>query len=79
MNDSGEPPYALSMAVWWAIKDAVSAARSDAGTTGWWQLAVPASPAQIVGSSLTESSMFKLHSTDSDDASGAGGAGAASA
>jgi len=57
---SGEPPYALAMSVHFAIRSAVESARADAGTSGWFSLAIPADPAEIVGTCLTTDAMLTL-------------------
>lgn len=43
----GEPPFFLASAVFFAIKDAIIAARADAGHTGWFPLDNPATPERI--------------------------------
>ncbi|CAI5470258.1 unnamed protein product [Closterium sp. Yama58-4] len=43
----GEPPFFLGSSVMWAIKDAIYAARKDAGHTGFFRLDSPATPERI--------------------------------
>ncbi|KAK3093911.1 hypothetical protein FSP39_021700 [Pinctada imbricata] len=43
----GEPPLFLSASVYFAAKDAISSARSDAGLDGYFQLKSPATPERI--------------------------------
>lgn len=43
----GEPPFFLASAVFFAIKEAIIAARADAGYTGWFPLDNPATPERI--------------------------------
>ncbi|XP_042004114.1 xanthine dehydrogenase 1-like isoform X2 [Salvia splendens] len=43
----GEPPFFLASAVFFAIKDAIIAAREDAGLSGWFPLDNPATPERI--------------------------------
>ncbi|KAL9261556.1 Xanthine dehydrogenase 1-like protein [Drosera capensis] len=43
----GEPPFFLGSAVLFAIKDAIIAARAEAGVTGWFPLDNPATPERI--------------------------------
>lgn len=43
----GEPPFFLASAVFFAIKDAIIAARADAGLSGWFPLDNPATPERI--------------------------------
>lgn len=43
----GEPPFFLASAVLFAIKDAIVAARAEAGCTGWFPLDNPATPERI--------------------------------
>ncbi|KAK1267046.1 Xanthine dehydrogenase 1 [Acorus gramineus] len=43
----GEPPLFLASSVFFAIKDAIIAARSDAGYDGWFPLDNPATPERI--------------------------------
>ncbi|KAL1832088.1 hypothetical protein ACET3Z_001739 [Daucus carota] len=43
----GEPPFFLASAVFFAIKEAIIAARADAGHTGWFPLDNPATPERI--------------------------------
>jgi len=44
---SGEPPYALANTVFFAIRDAVAAVRSDSGLSADFELPQPATPAAI--------------------------------
>ena len=44
---SGEPPMQLAAAVYFAIRAAVAAFRSDVGETSWFDLALPATPEAI--------------------------------
>ncbi|KAI4386257.1 hypothetical protein MLD38_004203 [Melastoma candidum] len=50
----GEPPFFLASSVFFAIKDAITAARSDAGYTGWFPLDNPATPERIRMACLDE-------------------------
>jgi len=43
----GEPPFFLGTSVFWALKDAVYAAREDAGCDEWFQLDLPATPERL--------------------------------
>ncbi|KNA16760.1 hypothetical protein SOVF_086250 [Spinacia oleracea] len=43
----GEPPFFLASAVLFAIKDAITAARAEAGYSGWFPLDNPATPERI--------------------------------
>jgi xanthine dehydrogenase/oxidase len=43
----GEPPFFLGTSVFWALKDAVYAARSDAGVEGWFPLDLPCTPERL--------------------------------
>ncbi|CAI5525077.1 unnamed protein product [Closterium sp. Naga37s-1] len=43
----GEPPFFLGSSIMWAIKDAIYAARKDAGHTGFFRLDSPATPERI--------------------------------
>ncbi|KAK4419558.1 Xanthine dehydrogenase 1 [Sesamum alatum] len=43
----GEPPFFLASAVFFAIKDAIIAARAEEGLTGWFPLDNPATPERI--------------------------------
>jgi len=43
----GEPPLMLAVTVFFAIKDAISAARKDAGLSGSFQLDSPATAERI--------------------------------
>ncbi|KAK3250085.1 xylitol dehydrogenase, partial [Cymbomonas tetramitiformis] len=43
----GEPPFHLAASVFFAMKDAIGAARQDAGHTEWFQLDSPATPERI--------------------------------
>lgn len=43
----GEPPFFLGTCVFWALKDAVYAARKDAGIEGWFQLDSPCTPERL--------------------------------
>ena len=43
----GEPPFHLGSAVYFALKDAVGAARRDAGHQGWFPLDAPATPERL--------------------------------
>ncbi|CAG7720323.1 unnamed protein product [Allacma fusca] len=51
---TGEPPLCLSVAVLFAIKNAIKAARRDAGNTDWFQLDGPVTPEDVVRLSLTD-------------------------
>lgn len=41
---SGEPAVLLGVGTFFALKQAVAAARKDAGLTGWFELSAPATP-----------------------------------
>lgn len=43
----GEPPFFLASSVFFAIKDAITAARSEVGLSGWFHLDNPATPERI--------------------------------
>ncbi|KAF3772975.1 Xanthine dehydrogenase 1 [Nymphaea thermarum] len=43
----GEPPFFLASSVFFAIKDAIAAARLEAGYTDWFPLDNPATPERI--------------------------------
>lgn len=43
----GEPPFHLGASVFFALKDAIYAARSDAGHDGWFVLDAPATPERL--------------------------------
>jgi len=43
----GEPPFFLAASVFFALKDAVYAARKDAGHEGWFQLHSPCTPERL--------------------------------
>ncbi|KAK1409893.1 hypothetical protein QVD17_36422 [Tagetes erecta] len=43
----GEPPFFLASSVFFAIKDAIIAARSESGSYGWFPLDNPATPERI--------------------------------
>jgi xanthine dehydrogenase/oxidase len=43
----GEPPFFLGTSVFWALKEAVYAARADAGLQGWFQLDAPCTPERL--------------------------------
>lgn len=43
----GEPPFHLGAAVFFALKDAVYAAREAAGHKGWFRLDAPATPEKL--------------------------------
>ncbi|MQM12725.1 hypothetical protein Taro_045645, partial [Colocasia esculenta] len=43
----GEPPFFLASAVFFAIKDAITAARAEEGYNGWFPLDNPATPERI--------------------------------
>ncbi|KAL3718639.1 hypothetical protein ACJRO7_003719 [Eucalyptus globulus] len=50
----GEPPFFLASSVFFAIKDAIIAARADAGFTDWFPLDNPATPERIRMACLDE-------------------------
>ncbi|OMO78014.1 Aldehyde oxidase/xanthine dehydrogenase, a/b hammerhead [Corchorus olitorius] len=50
----GEPPFFLASAVFFAIKDAILAARAETGHTGWFPLDNPATPERIRMACLDE-------------------------
>jgi xanthine dehydrogenase/oxidase len=43
----GEPPFHLGASVFFALKEAVYAARADAGKPGWFVLDAPATPERL--------------------------------
>lgn len=43
----GEPPFFLASSVFFAIKEAIRAARSEVGLTNWFPLETPATPERI--------------------------------
>lgn len=43
----GEPPFFLASAVFFAIKDAIIAARAEVGLNDWFSLDNPATPERI--------------------------------
>ncbi|KAG7566457.1 Aldehyde oxidase/xanthine dehydrogenase molybdopterin binding domain superfamily [Arabidopsis suecica] len=43
----GEPPFFLAASVFFAIKEAIKAARSEVGLTNWFPLKTPATPERI--------------------------------
>jgi len=43
----GEPPFFLGASVFFALKEAVYAARKDAGIEGWFQMDSPATPERL--------------------------------
>ena len=57
---TGEPPYSLANSAFFAVKNALMAARADAGTTGWFQLPVPATVDQIGSNGAVDPSKFSL-------------------
>lgn len=59
----GEPPFFLASAVFFAIKDAITAARADAGCSGWFPLDNPATPERIRMACTDE---FTLRHVDSN-------------
>ncbi|OWM69193.1 hypothetical protein CDL15_Pgr025380 [Punica granatum] len=50
----GEPPFFLASSVFFAIKDAIIAARAESGHTGWFPLDNPATPERIRMACLDE-------------------------
>lgn len=50
----GEPPFFLASSVFFAIKDAIIAARAESGHTGWFPLDSPATPERIRMACLDE-------------------------
>lgn len=42
---TGEPAILLGIATFFALKQAITAARKDAGVTGWFELPAPCTPA----------------------------------
>jgi xanthine dehydrogenase/oxidase len=46
-KEIGEPPMTLAVTAFFAIKQAVLAARKDAGHTGWFQMAAPATVQRV--------------------------------
>lgn len=50
----GEPPFFLASAVFFAIKDAIIAARKEAGHDDWFPLDNPATPERIRMACLDE-------------------------
>lgn len=43
----GEPPFFLASSVFFAIKEAIKAARTEVGLTDWFPLESPATPERI--------------------------------
>ncbi len=43
----GEPPFHLGASAFFALKDAVAAARLEAGHSGWFRLDAPATPERL--------------------------------
>lgn len=58
----GEPPLFLGSVVYFAIRDAISAARKDAGITEFFRLDTPATPEQIRMACVDD---FTLHAKQS--------------
>lgn len=50
----GEPPFFLASAVFFAIKDAIIAARAEVGSKEWFPLDNPATPERIRMACLDE-------------------------
>ena len=50
----GEPPFFLASAVFFAIKDAITAARAEVGCNDWFPLDNPATPERIRMACLDE-------------------------
>ena len=57
---SGEPPLTLTSSIFFAVKDAVAAARADAGTTGYFTFDAPATPEAIQQACLVEVKDFVI-------------------
>ena len=57
---TGEPSYALGMSAHFAVKYAVSSARSDAGNTDYFDLPLPATPCAVATACATTTAMFQL-------------------
>ncbi|CAG7720322.1 unnamed protein product [Allacma fusca] len=53
-KSTGEPALCVAVAVLFAIKNAIKAARKDAGNTEWFQLDGPVTPEDVVRLSLTD-------------------------
>lgn len=47
MQAVGEPPFHLGASVFFALKEAVYAARAEAGLAGWFLLEAPATPERL--------------------------------
>jgi xanthine dehydrogenase/oxidase len=60
---SGEPPYMLAASAFFAAKDAISAARADVGTTGYFTLNPPANNDQIQMACLVNVGELNLNPT----------------
>lgn len=50
----GEPPFFLASSVFFAIKDAIKAARAEIGCDDWFRLDNPATPERIRMACLDE-------------------------
>ena len=50
----GEPPFFLASAAFFAIKDAIAAARAEVGNNEWFPLDSPATPERIRMACLDE-------------------------
>lgn len=57
---SGEPPLLMTASIFFAIKDAIAAARADAGVTTVFPLDAPATVDVIQANCCTETTQFTL-------------------
>jgi xanthine dehydrogenase/oxidase len=56
----GEPPYVVSNSAYFALKQAIASARSDAGVSGYYDLPVPATVDVRQSASLVSSGRFLM-------------------
>jgi len=59
---TGEPPYSLANSVYFAVRHALAAARTDAGLSGWFEMPVPATVDEIGINGGVDPSKFSLSS-----------------
>ncbi|KAI4474220.1 hypothetical protein M0802_015718, partial [Mischocyttarus mexicanus] len=57
---TGEPPICMSCVIPFAIRQALNAARSDAGKSGWYPLDGPVTTEKILLTSLTNKDQMVL-------------------
>ncbi|ODM92327.1 Abscisic-aldehyde oxidase [Orchesella cincta] len=57
---TGEPPLLMSCSVMYAIRNAIQAARNDAGNTEWFQMDGPVTPEDIFRMALASREKFDL-------------------